>query len=220
MKIELLTINYNTPELIKVLLGSVFKYKSKYNFDYVIVNNGPLPFLDDDNCFNILDLKDISSKYINELKNKVNIKLRDSKSVFGSAHHAFTIDYYIYNLSKADYILLFDTDVMVLDNFDDKIDYLINSNQPFYSCITLEDISGNKFKRVGPHCCFINRKKFIELKLKFLTENNFLDITHSNSYDTGRSLYENTLYMKLKYFDDNSFFKHLKGIFWKKVDGK
>ena len=58
------------------------------------------------------------------------------------------------------------------------------------------------------------------MNLKFLTLDRFLDITHYRSYDTGRGLLEDVSKMNLKFFKDNSFFQHLKGISWKKVEGK
>lgn len=219
MNIEVLTINYNTPELVKQLFLTINKHCS-YKLNYTVVNNGPIEFIDESSMINVLDFINESRSYIDECKRNTKLQLRPSKSVFGSVHHAYTIDEYIYNKSSADYILLFDTDVIVNENFDDKIKFLIESNQPLLSCLTPEDISGNIFLRVAPHCCFINRKLFTDLGLRFLTLDKFLDITHTYAYDTGRGLLENVSTMNLKFFRDNSFFKHLKGISWKKVEGK
>ena len=219
MKIEVLTVNYNTPELVKQLFLTIFKHCS-YELSYTVVNNGPIKFVDDSSMINVLDFINEAKRYIDECKRNTKLHLRPNKSVFGSVHHAYTIDEYIYNKSDADYILLFDTDVIINKNFDKQIKFLIDSNQPLFSCLTLEDISGNRFLRVAPHCCFINRKLFINLGLKFLTLDKFLDITHTYAYDTGRGLLENISKMNLKFFKDNSFFQHLKGISWKKVEGK
>lgn len=218
MKIEVLTINYNTPELVKQLFITINK-NCFAPLTYTVVNNGPKKFKDDSGVINVIDYEKASYDFKKEciLKNK--LPIRNDRSIFGSAHHAFTIDSYIKN-SDADYILLFDTDVIVKENFDDKIKFLIESQQPFYSCLTPEDISGSRFLRVAPHCCFINKKLFIEMNLKFLTLDRFLDITHYRSYDTGRGLLEDVSKMNLKFFKDNSFFQHLKGISWKKVEGK
>lgn len=217
MKIEVLTVNYNTPELVKQLIVNTHKHIKKYYFAFTIINNGPLDFTETE-LFNIIDFHKEAEDFIKELRTKNTIKLRNSNSVYGSAHHAFTIDNYIYNRTDADIILLFDTDVIINEDFDDKIDFLINSDQPFYSCITPEDIGGTLKPRVAPHCCFINRKKFIEMNLKFLTEDKFLDITHQMCYDAGRGLYENVAKYNYVYFKDNSFFRHLKGVSWKKLE--
>lgn len=218
MKIEVLTVNYNTPELVKQLFLTIFKHCS-YELNYTVINNGPIEFIDESSIINVINFKKEAKDYIEHCRKNTKIRLRPSKSVFGSVHHAYTIDEYIYNKSNADYILLFDTDVIVNKNFDDKIKFLIESNQPLLSCLTPEDISGNRFMRVAPHCCFINRKVFTNLGLRFLTLDKFLDITHSYSYDTGRGLLENISNMNLIFFRDNSFFQHLKGISWKKVEG-
>ena len=219
MKIEVLTVNYNTPELVMQLFLTIFKYCS-YNLNYTVINNGPIEFIDNNSIINVIDFKKEAKEYIDQCKKNSKIYLRPEKSVFGSVHHAYTIDYYIYNRSDADYILLFDTDVIIKENFDDKIKFLIESKQPLYSCLIFDDVSGAKFKRIAPHCCFINRKLFTELNLKFLTLDKFLDITHTYAYDTGRGLLENISNLNLQYFSDNSFFQHLKGISWKKAEGK
>ena len=218
MKIEALTVNFNTPDYVKQLIMCLCKCIKKYQFDITIINNGPINFEDNNGLFNIIDFHNEANNFINILKAKNKIHLRKSASLYGSAHHAYTIDNYIYNISNADIILLFDTDVIINEVFDDKIDFLIESNQPFYSCITPEDIGGTLKPRVAPHCCFINRKKFIEMNLKFLTEDKFLDITHQMCYDTGRGLYENIAKYNYVYFKDNSFFRHLKGVSWKKLE--
>lgn len=108
--------------------------------DYVVINNGPKKFTDTTNTIRVLDYTKIANEFRNRCISHNKLTRRKDKSIFGSAHHAFTIDTYIYN-SNADYILLFDTDVILTDNFDDKLQFLIQSRQPLYSCLTPEDIS-------------------------------------------------------------------------------
>ena len=217
MKIELLTINYNTPELVAQLFFTVFNFCS-YKLDCTVINNGPVKFTDNLANVNIIDFEREAREFIDNCRKTNKLQLRESKSLYGSVHHAYTIDSYVYDKSAADYILLFDTDIIVKENFDTKVKFLIDSDQPLYSCRTDEDISGTPCSRIAPHCCFINRKRFIEMGLRFLTADKFLDITHTNSYDTGRGLLENVSGMNLRFFEDNSFFQHLKGISWKKME--
>ena len=79
MKIEVLTVNYNTPELVKQLFLTISKHCS-YELNYTVINNGPIKFVDASSIINVLDFINEAKRYIDECKRNTKLHLRPSKS--------------------------------------------------------------------------------------------------------------------------------------------
>lgn len=82
MKIEVLTVNYNTPELVKQLFLTISKHCS-YELNYTVINNGPIKFVDVSSIINVLDF----------IPRKVKpISLKD-RLKYASIEHSAVLDY-------------------------------------------------------------------------------------------------------------------------------
>lgn len=194
-ELTLLTCNYNTPDLILNLLRSL-KIVTKDIPNVLVMNTGA------ESSF--LSLKEYEIPYYN-LPN----------TTHGQAvNNAF-------DLIETDYVLLVDSDVIFLKDFQKPFEVFKDNNLSI-----MGNVSGNRggkqlYPRVDPWFCFINLKQIRSHNIYFYDE-----VRSSNSkikgnivYDIGSTMFEDILkYPNMKIGNvqmEGKYFKHYEGMSWR-----
>lgn len=202
--LTIFAVNHNTPLLIYALMKSLRKQNPWCDSVLHIIDNSSKKELPEIETGNF-----IVEYFDNALyKNLETFAAKTKSGPLGSAHHAFTIDWFIKNRVKTDYLLLVDSDIVFTDNFekyfDDfvKNDYiLMGYKRTTYRCTT-----------IAPWCCFVNVKKLKELRLSYFDINRILYVNDNQTHDTGASLYEDAIGLgcKIRELPNDLFTRHLK----------
>lgn len=202
--LTIFAVNHNTPLLIYALNKSLRKQNPWCNSVLHIIDNSNKKELPE------VHTNDFIVEYFdNNLYKPLETYAIGSKDkTLGSAHHAFTIDWFIKNRVDTDYLLLVDSDIVFTANFEKyfnefvKNDYLLMVyKRTAYKCPT-----------IAPWCCFANVKKIKELRLNYFDINRILYVNNNYTHDTGASLYEDAIRLncKIKELPNNLFTQHLK----------
>lgn len=202
--LTIFTVNHNTPLLIYALAKSLRKQNPWCNSTLHVIDNSNKKELPEVHNSNF-----IVEYFDNDLYKQLETYAARSKDkTLGSAHHAFTIDWFIKNRVATDYLLLVDSDIVFTANFEKyfeefvKNDYLLMGyKRTTYKCPT-----------IAPWCCFVNVKKIKELRLNYFDINRILYVNNNYTHDTGASLYEDAIGLncKIKELPNNLFTQHLK----------
>lgn len=203
--LTIMTVNFNTPEFIYTLVSSYKKYNSWCKEKIYVIDNGCVKDIPEGEYSDFI-LEDFDKSLYRDLEQ---YSKNSKEKTLASAHHAFTIDWFIKNRVKTDYLLLIDSDIIFKRSFENELkefienDYgLMGFERTTYSCHC-----------IAPWACFINVKKMKDLKLNYFDINRILFVNDNDTHDTGASLFEDFRKndVKIKSTADNTFYIHLKG---------
>lgn len=204
--ISIMTVNYNTPEFIFTLISSFKKYnKWCKTLKIDVIDNGVNKELPE-GSFDNFTVKYFDKKLYSFLEK---YKYKSKDKTLASAHHSYTIDWYIKNVCKTDYLLILDSDIIFTRSFETELNDFIKNN---YFLMGFER-TNYKCHCIAPWACFLNIKKMKEQKLSYFDINRILYVNGNVTHDTGASLYEDAIKLnnKIKKTKDNTFYLHLKG---------
>lgn len=203
-QLTIVTVNHNTPFLIYTLLRSLHKYNAWYKNPLYVIDNSTIHTLPQ------VQTQDIVIEYFdNTLYAGLERYARTSKEpTLASAHHAFTVDWFIRNRVNTDYLLLVDSDILFTRSCLPYFQEFIHHN---YALMGYERTTYAKHT-IAPWCCFINIKKMKSHMFNYFDINRILYVNNNMQYDTGASLYEDFKIVNepIKTIPDNLFTIHLK----------
>lgn len=203
--LEIVTVNFNTPEFIFTLLSSFKKYNEWCNVKINVIDNSNFPILPAG------ETEDLNIEYFDKklYKNLEKFSKMSKEKTLASAHHCFTIDWYIKNRAKSDYLLLLDSDIIFKRSFEKEFKEFIEND---YALMGYERMN-YACHCIAPWACFINVKKMKELNISYFDIDRILFIKNNKTHDTGASLFEDFKKnnLKIKTTEDNTFYIHLKG---------
>lgn len=211
--INIVIVHYNTPYLTSYLVKSIKKYTPSAKI-YIFDNSDKYPFetiYDDITIFDntkgqYIDFNKWLEKYPNRKSSP------GAYNNYGSAKHSISIEKCM-ELLKEDFILL-DSDVLLKKDISEIIDS---------SCIYVGQVmtQGNStIKRILPFICYINTEMCIEKNIHYFDENMMHGLKYTknkhnaDNYDTGASLYYNSLKFKHKEIKVDDYIAHYGGASW------
>ena len=203
--LTIFTVNFNTPEFIYSLVSSYRKYNQWCNEKIHVIDNGTTK--------DILqgEYPDFYLEYFdNTLYADIEKYSKTSKEkTLASAHHAFTIDWFIKQRVTTDYLLLVDSDIIFTRSFESDFMDFVEHDYGLYGF----ERTTYKCHCIAPWACFINVKKMKDLSINYFDVNRILHINNNHTHDTGASLFEDFISnnIKIKSTQDNTFYIHLKG---------
>lgn len=205
------TVNFNTPEYIHALAHSIAKYTPSYHNALYVVDNGTTNRLPNGrltmNGICMLDVHHVDTSIYTDID-----KLPPSKypaaGSYNSARHAKTIDWMM-NRITTKYMLLVDSDVVIIQNIESIINDFINSHA------TLMGYKRTTYKHpcIAPWACLIDLQSIHAYNIKFYDATRMLYVHDLVDYDTGASFYEDVINNGLHCIEtaDNTYYRHFKG---------
>jgi glycosyltransferase involved in cell wall biosynthesis len=152
--VSIVVVNYNTKELIKLVIDSIIHYTDYKNYEILIVDNGST-----DGSLDLLD----------KLSRSKNIRLikHNQKKSIGSMAHSRALDLGV-SLAKGKFILTLDA-----DSFPIKKGWLKELIKLYNSDKKIRIVGAKRGDYVHPSCLLIKKKTILKNNLSFMPENNF-----------------------------------------------
>jgi len=194
MDLTLITCNYNTPDLIIKLLQSVKKTSSQ------------IP--------NVIVINTSTEEESDKILSDYNIPYYNLKG--GTHGEAVNL---AFEKVKTKYILLVDSDVILLKDFFPVFEKFKSQNLTLMGKV-VENIGGkNLHSRVQPWYCFLNYHKLKENNIEFFDKERVKQSREENIkiYDVGSTMFEDIQKADLLIGDvdlENKYFKHYVGMSW------
>ena len=192
-KVSFFVVNFNTKKLITLLIASIHKNVTSFDYDIWVFDNSDHEKLELDSSWTDVHVIDNTRgqciDYAKELPKYS--KGLDGTKVVGwiSLRHGLALQYALEDPRISDDCILLDSDVMVLRDLD-----WINSDM---ICIgTMEKKDWHP--RLVPFLCYINKRFYREYHLKYVDEFRFLGVKGRDGrmcfdYDTGGSFLEDAM---------------------------
>ena len=213
MRKEVLIVHYNTSELTKAAVLSVWKHTPDARIT-VFDNSDRKKFVHMDGV-NIIDNTEGAvldfEKMIESFPNR-----KPSDNGYGSAKHCYTVDYCM-DLFEDGFVLL-DSDVLVKKD----ISCLFDENVMWVGEPHTTKKHPVKIPRIYPFCCFINTRKCRENGIRFFNPNYMWQLSDSEIgrwYDTGAWFYNATRGYPSRTILVNEYVVHFGGASFRKLTG-
>lgn len=203
--LTIMTVNFNTPEFIFTLVSSYKKYNRWCNEKIYVIDNGTVKDIPAGEYADFI-LENFDKSLYHDLEK---YEKTSKEKTLASAHHSFTIDWFIKNRVKTDYLLLLDSDIIFKRSFENEFREFVENDYGLYGY----ERTNYLCHCIAPWACFINVKKMKEQNLGYFDINRILYVNDNLTHDTGASLFEDfkKRNVKIKSTADNTFYIHLKG---------
>lgn len=213
-KVDIYITNFNTTDLVNLLIRSIIKNVRSLRYRIMVVDNSTLEKFSLDKS---IDLEGHSVKVLDNTGKKLfdtdmlikRYSRVESNNNYASLRHAIAIQW-ILDTAENDVILL-DSDVVIkrdIDFIGDKY-------------FTVADVGCNavNIRRFLPFIQYFDIKKIREYRLRYLDIDRMhggRNAENSKKYDTGASFYEDVIRKKIPYkvINHNVYIDHLKGGSW------
>lgn len=193
MDLTIVTCDYNTPELTKNLISSIRRHCSEV-YNIIVVNTG---------------YENYKTEYQSEGVLVYN---------FLNSSHGNGVNYALNQLVKTRYVLLVDTDVLLLKDIAKPFEKFKQNNLTL-----MGEVVGNRGgkllkQRVNPWFCFIDLKQLKDNDIKFYDHYRTKELKSDIIYDIGSTMFEDCITNNLKIGDfkmEGIYFKHYEGMSWR-----
>lgn len=205
-KINVMIVNYNTPELIDACVQSINKHVKNANI-YVFDNSDKRPFI---NTFgNVTVIDNTKGQVINFEKwlNGYRVK-NPMANNYGSAKHCYTIEKFMEMFD--DNFVLMDSDVIVKKDFSD----IYNDEYIFVGEKIGQYVMWGP--RLLPYICFINNKMCKKLGVHFFDDKRMAQLNGDRTNDTGASFLQDASKYPHREIKYNDYINHLAASSWVK----
>lgn len=203
-----LTINFNTPFLIYMLVKSLAQWKIK-NLKLVIGDAGTnkLPEVHDAHMYGLeITVKHIPSNIYADIDS---IPIIPKCNNYASYRHSRNIQWMLDNVVDTDVVMLVDSDVV----FDKPglADYI--SKMQYYDVIGSIRHPANYNPRIAPWQCLFKKTTLAKYNIRWDDPLHMMYINDNFVDDTGNTLYRAIMKNKLRFFEINegTLNTHLKG---------
>lgn len=216
-----LVIHFNTPELTEALIRSVYKYNTCATI--VMIDNSssrkfPKHLIDElfihyiDNTQNNIINFDYTFSMIKLPIDETCLKINN----LGSARHALTIDWAIWNLPYDNFILL-DSDILLTRNID-----FVDATKITVGTKSSKEMAvyPDRHPRMLPYCQFLNARLIKHFKIHYFDPTRILGFyVDKRKWDTGASFYQDVLSLNKRLYNDtidiDNYMVHYKGASWR-----
>lgn len=202
--LTLITFNYNTPELVQVMLKSFFKQNSTFSGNIIIFDNSDISKFTSDmyNYDKLYIIDNTNQHYVNYSILDKYKKHSDKLSNYGSAKHSMCIDYVFRYHVKSEYMLIVDSDIIFKNSIYEmynkvkKDSYIVGECGKYLNkdnTINLDNIDHTI--RLFPVMFMVDTYIFTQNPtLKYFDPNRMVCLNDNfNYYDTGVSFYEDLI---------------------------
>lgn len=193
MDLTIVTCNYNTPELIVNLVKSIKKF-CKSVPEILVVETG-----------SVVD---------------TTLQLDDVRYLYSpNSPHGIGVNKALEHI-KTEYVLLVDSDVLFLRDFEHPFNVFKNKNLTLMGKVVGDCGGKSLYERIEPWYCFINAKKLKENKIKFFDSERTKQSKDEGSkiYDVGSTMFEDVINSGLDIGNsdmEGKYFRHYGGMSWR-----
>jgi hypothetical protein len=149
---------------------------------------------------------------------EVNIHPYVSYYGYPRATHGQAVTKALQDLIHTKYVLLVDSDVLFLKDFQIPFEAFIKNNFTLMGEVVGDRGGKSLHPRVNPWFCFLNLENLKKHDIPFYDVNRSTQRKTSKIYDVGSSMYEDILDAELLIGDvrmENKYFKHYEGMSWR-----
>lgn len=201
LRIVVLSVFYNTKNLLYPLYMSFKRNSGLLNYDFVVYDNSDNP---DERITSVsLDLSAVKLVSVNPAT-----LVKDIPAYNGSAKHTKTIELALNALKGSyDICVLLDSDVIITSAVKPYIEQMIREN---YTLCGYHDITSNR-DLIHPCALIINLNDILKHNIHFYDNKRMYGVPPTrNTYDTGMSFYEDVLKKNLKVLEIpyNAYYSH------------